>query len=94
MEAPEEQKWIDDVLAGMSGSQRAEPPAELWDRIEQENFPALVARSPRWVRWAAAVALIALNVVVARQFTLDQSAAPSEISYYAPVSANLNYYAQ
>lgn len=65
-------KWIDEVLDSMKGSQRAKPSPELFAKIENQLAPPEIKIIPmrQWsYAVAAAVLVLVLNVFTVRQFT-------------------------
>lgn len=75
-------KWIEDVLDSMKGSQRAKPSPELYAKIERQiNAPeAKIVPMPQWsYAVAAAVLVLVLNVFAIRQFTQNNELNVSEI---------------
>ena len=68
----EKDKWIEDVMGSMKGSQRAQPNPELFAKVEQ-GIDAPETRIIPMRQWsytvAAAILLLVLNTVALRQFT-------------------------
>ena len=68
-------KWVDEVMNSLEGSQRATPPVGLLDKIEaQLSVPGakrIPLRSLRWLA-AAAIALLFVNLFSLRMTQANQ----------------------
>lgn len=76
------QKRIDEVLGSMKGSQRAQPPSDLFSKIDQKinQREATVVSLSSW-RWvaAAAVILFLLNGTAMMRYARITKATASEL---------------
>lgn len=67
------EKWISDVFNSLQGSRRAQPPEDLFGRLEQRLWKMPEAKVRPLLPWrlaaVAAVLLLTLNVLALQQFS-------------------------
>ena len=89
----DKEKWIDNAMRSLEGSERARPDADLFDKIEQQiDQPAATVIPLNRVRVAAvaAVLLVAVNAYVIRQYmgnvSIDKASLVKGGEIYNPLS--------
>ncbi len=67
----EKEQWIDGVMGSLEGIQRTQAPEMLFDKIKQEIEYEEIRVVPMrrwWFSVAAAIALLALNIMAMQQY--------------------------
>ncbi|RMD72503.1 MAG: hypothetical protein D6818_06360 [Bacteroidetes bacterium] len=91
----DKEKWIEEVLHSMDDAARAQPPADLFARIEARIESEGKVRSLRIGRWqaiAAAVLILLLNVLALRQAMRSNATATDARLYQAHLVNDLKIY--
>ena len=79
----ENEKWIDDVINSMNGSQKAKPSAGLSNRINNQinNHSAKIISMDHWrISISAAVVIFILNIFVMQKYLTVNDLSNSPIS--------------
>lgn len=77
----EKEKWVNEVLGSLEGSQRAKPSADLFAKIEKEIARPegrVISMNQLRVAAAAAILLLALNVFLLNQYSRSQQGNSTE----------------
>ncbi|MFK7809209.1 MAG: hypothetical protein AB8F74_15505 [Saprospiraceae bacterium] len=78
----DKEKWIDEVLGSIKGSERAKPQSELFSKIEDalnDQEVKVIPMSQWGYSVAAAVLVLLLNIAVLKQYVQSNNANISEI---------------
>jgi len=90
----DKEEWMEDVFQSMKGSQRATPPADLFNKIEQEIYQpkGRVVPFKQWQFAAAAAVLLlignALSVVYYKNSTVSFEQDSATIELYSEPLVN------
>ena len=81
MEQNDKEKWIDEVLSSMEGSQRAQPRPELYKKIEGKLLAekGSVVQFNQWKYAAAAVLVLLINTTALMYYSQNSRLINEEV---------------
>ncbi|WP_109830891.1 hypothetical protein [Reichenbachiella versicolor] len=85
------EEWKKDIMGSLDGIQRAEPPADLFAKIQDSIVHSEAVKKIKWQLVAASVIIIlGCNLFVAKDYLTTKNQPKQELQL--PYSSNFNIY--